>query len=217
VHTPGPAIDDKGIDFWFDFASPYSYLAAARLFTHAEDQAEGISWRPMLFGAILRDQGFTTSPFNTQPAKSRHMWRDVARRAAPLGLTIRRPEPFPQGSLHAARVMLVGLDEGWGRDFAMAVFAAGFEHGFDIGDAGVIAACIRLGGGDDTKAMALAGSDSIKQRLRADTHAASAAGVFGAPSFAVDSELFWGDDRLDEALAWRRGDHPFQLLDKPRA
>lgn len=200
----------RTIDFWFDFASTYSYLAAARVFRLGPEDANAVHWRPMLFGAILRDQGFSTSPFNTQPAKSRHMWRDVERRAAPLGIKIVRPEPFPQGSLHAARTMLVGLDEGWGQEFAMALFAAEFEHGSDIASFEVVGACVRLAGGNYEHALALAGSDAIKQRLKADTQAASTAGVFGAPSFVVDGELFWGDDRLDEALAWRLKEHSLQ-------
>ena len=201
---------DPVIDFWFDFASTYSYLAAARILLLDPDEAACVRWRPMLFGAILREQGHATSPFNTQPAKGRHMWRDVHRRAAGLGIEVRRPEPFPQGSLHAARTMLVGLEEGWANAFAMAVFASEFQHGLDIGAPEVIAACVDLAGGDGAAALARGGSDEIKARLRYETAIAAAAGVFGAPTFVVGDELFWGDDRLEEALLWRRRRHPLQ-------
>ena len=143
-------------------------------------RATAVRWRPMLFGAILRDQGFTTSPFNIQPAKSRHMWRDVERRAADLGIRINRPDPFPQGSLRAARAMLVGLEGGWGPAFAMSVFAAEFEDGRDIADFDVIADCVRNAGGEADRALDLAGSDAIKLRLKEQTAVAGAAGVLCA-------------------------------------
>lgn len=206
----------RKVDFWFDFASTYSYLAAARIFPLGPEEAADFRWRPMLFGAILREQGYTTSPFNTQPAKGRHMWRDVERRAAGLGIRVRRPETFPQGSLQAARVMLVGLEEGWANGFAMAVFASEFQHGLDIESPEVIAACVDLAGGNGAAAMSRGASAAIKERLRIETATATAAGVFGAPTFVVDGELFWGDDRLDEAMAWRRGDHPLQIARQGR-
>src|SRR5215475_8269845 len=94
------------LDFWFDFASTYSYLAAMRIGPLAQKADVWVRFRPFLLGPIFKAQGWTTSPFNLYPAKGRHMWRDLERSCAELQLAFRRPDPFPQNSLLAARVAL---------------------------------------------------------------------------------------------------------------
>src|SRR5262245_65082371 len=123
------------LDFWFDFASTYSYPAAMRITPLAAIAGVKIRFRPFLLGPIFKAQGWLTSPFNLYPAKGRHMWRDLERLCADSGLPFRRPNPFPQASLLAARVTLVGLDAGWGEDFCRAVFRAQFGDGRRIDDA----------------------------------------------------------------------------------
>src|SRR6266545_1199894 len=131
---PAPALD-----FWFDFASTYSYPAAMRIGPLAVQAGVEVRFRPFLLGPIFKAQGWTTSPFNLFPAKGRHMWRDLERLCAELGLPFRRPDPFPQNSLLAARVALAGLDRDWGEDFCRAVFRAQFGDGRRIDEAAVIA------------------------------------------------------------------------------
>src|SRR5258705_13004974 len=131
-----PACD---LDFWFDFASTYSYLAAMRIGPLAEEASVRVRFRPFLLGAIFQAQGWTTSPFNLYPAKGRNMWRDLERSCADLRLPFRRPDPFPQNSLLAARVALVALDQAWGEEFCRTLFRAEFAHGRRIDDAGVLA------------------------------------------------------------------------------
>src|ERR1700742_1923116 len=116
------------LDFWFDFGSTYSYLAAGRLGTPAGGAGIEVRFRPFLLGPIFKAQGWDTSPFNLYEAKGRHMWRDMERLAADLALPFRRPEPFPQNSLLAARVAVFGLAQGWGEDFCVAVFRAQTEE-----------------------------------------------------------------------------------------
>src|SRR2546421_97355 len=99
------------LDFWFDFASTYSYLAAMRIGPLAQKAEVRVRFRPFLLGPIFKAQGWSTSPFNLYPSKGRHMWRDLERSCAELQLAFRRPDPFPQNSLLAARVALVGLDQ----------------------------------------------------------------------------------------------------------
>ena len=112
------------VDFWFDFASTYSYPASMRLRTLASAAGVEVKFRPFLLGPIFKAQGWTTSPFNLFPAKGRNMWRDLERICAGLSLPpMRRPEPFPQNSVLAARVALVGLTDQWGRSFAARFFA----------------------------------------------------------------------------------------------
>jgi len=193
------------LDFWFDFASTYSYLAAMRIAPLAEKAEVRVRLRPFLLGPIFKAQGWTTSPFNLYPAKGRHMWRDLERSCAELQLAFRRLDPFPQNSLLAARVALVGLDQAWGEAFCRAMFRAQFADGRRIDDAatvGDILAELKL---DPEDALAAAQSDATKTRLRAQTEEAQRLGVFGAPSFTTaDGELFWGNDRLEPALRWAK-------------
>ena len=198
------------LEFWHEFASTYSYLAAMRIEDAAREAGVAVVWRPFLLGPIFAKQGWTSSPFNLYPAKGRHMWRDMARRAARRGLPLVRPEPFPQNSLTAARLMLAGLEEDWGPRFARLVYLAEFGQGLDISSDAVLAPLVAEAGGDPQAAMLRARSDDIKARLRDSTAEAEAKGLFGAPSFVVGDELFWGDDRLEEAVAWARGAHPLQ-------
>jgi 2-hydroxychromene-2-carboxylate isomerase len=132
------------------------------------------------------------------------MWRDLERLCDALGLPFRQPKPFPQNSVLAARVALVGLAEGWGEDFCRAVFTAEFGEGRQIGDEAVIADLLRAFGQAPGAILARARSDAIKTKLRQETDAAARLGVFGAPSFVVDGELFWGNDRLEAALDWAK-------------
>jgi 2-hydroxychromene-2-carboxylate isomerase len=193
------------VDFWFDFASTYSYPAAMRIGPLAKDANVGVRFRPFLLGPIFKAQGWTTSPFNLFPAKGRHMWRDLERLCAELGLPFRRPDPFPQNSLLAARVALAGLDHDWGEDFCRAIFRAQFGDGRRIDDPAVITEVLTDMKIDPQPALAAAQSDEIKMRLRSETEAAQGLGLFGAPSFSTaDGELFWGNDRLEQALRWAR-------------
>ena len=193
------------LDFFYEFASTYSYIAAMRIAPLAKTAGLTVRWRPFLLGPIFKAQGWDTSPFNLYPAKGRYMVRDCERQCADLRLTFRLPEPFPQNSLLAARVALVGLEEGWGEDFSRAVYAAQFAQGRNIGDAAVIGGIVADLGWDAAAALARAGADDIKARLRATTEEAQRLGIFGAPSFVAAGELYWGNDRLEQALAAATG------------
>ena len=196
---------DPTLDFWFDFASTYSYPAAVRIGPLAAEAGVRVRYRPFLLGPIFKTQGWDTSPFNVYPAKGSHMWRDLERLCADLALPFRRPEPFPQSSLLAARVALVGLPRGWGEDFCRRVFRAEFADGARIDDPAVLGRILAALKQDTTTVLAEAQSDAIKVRLRDETSTAQAAGVFGAPTFiTTDGELFWGNDRLERALRWAR-------------
>jgi 2-hydroxychromene-2-carboxylate isomerase len=202
------------LEFWYDFASTYSYLAAMRIEEAAEAAGVRLVWRPFLLGPIFAAQGWTTSPFNLYPDKGRYMWRDMEREAATLGLPLCRPEPFPQNSLLAARVALVGAEQGWIAAFTRAVFQAEFGRGRNIGDPALLSGILTDLGADADTVLAEAQADANKARLRRAGEEAQARGLFGAPSFVADDrEVFWGNDRLERALAWavahgRRSDWP---------
>jgi 2-hydroxychromene-2-carboxylate isomerase len=193
------------LDFWFDFASTYSYPATVRIEPLARQADVRVRFRPFLLGPIFKAQGWTTSPFNLYPAKGHHMWRDLERLCADLAVPFRRPDPFPQNSLLAARVALAGLEQNWGEDFCVAVFRAEFADGCRIDDAGAIGDILAGLQIDPRPVLAAAQSDTIKARLRSETEEAQRLGLFGAPSFTTaDGELFWGNDRLERALRWAK-------------
>ena len=189
------------LDFWYEFASTYSYPAAMRIGKCAAARGVEVRWRPFLLGPIFAEQGWRTSPFNLYPAKGRYMWRDVERVCARENLAFRRPDPFPQNSLLAARVAtaLTGADR---EMFSRAVYEAQFAQGLPIGDPEAIAGILK-GAGLPAATLDQARSEPVKAALKASVEDAGRAGVFGAPSFVTaDGELFWGDDRLEAALDW---------------
>src|SRR5688500_13769572 len=140
------------LDFFYDFASTYSYIAAMRIAPLAESAGVTLRWRPFLLGPIFKAQGWDTSPFNLYPAKGRYLVRDCDRRCVALGLAFRLPERFLASSLLASRVALVALEEGWGEDVSRAVYRVEFAEGRNIGDPEVLADVIRVLGHDGTAA-----------------------------------------------------------------
>ena len=192
------------VDFWFEFASTYSYPAALRIEALAEAEGVEIRWRPFLLGPIFRDQGWEDSPFNLQPEKGRYMWRDLERICEARGLPWRRPSVFPRNGLHAARIACRFAQAPWLPDFVRAVYRANFEDDRDIAEAETLAHCLAEAGQDAERPIAEANTPDNKDRLRAETEEARRLQIFGAPTFAVSGELFWGNDRLEDAVAWAK-------------
>lgn len=193
------------LTFWYEFASTYSYLSVMRISGVAAAAGVEVRWQPFLLGPIFKAQGWDTSPFNIYQAKGRYMVRDIERIAAARGLKFRMPDPFPANGLKAARLASAGMDEGWVAPFSRAVFEAQFAHGEDIASEPVLVGLLESLGIDAEAALAQAGAAANKERLREATAEAQRLGIFGAPSFVTeDGELFWGDDRLDMALAHAR-------------
>lgn len=191
------------LEFWYEFASTYSYPAAMRAEREAQAAGVELRWRPFLLGPLFAELGWTTSPFNLQPDKGAYMWRDVARTCRRLGLPFERPDPFPQNGLLAARIA-IALPEGAPRArFSRAVYRAEFAEGAQIAEPAVLAELLTREGQDAPALLAAASAAETKQALRAATKQAKAHGVFGAPTWrCADGEIFWGNDRLEEALAW---------------
>lgn len=196
------------VEFWYEFASTYSWLSVMRIEPLAEVAGVQVEWKPFLLGPVFMALGWNDSPFNVYPPKGRYMWRDLERLAARYGQPFRKPSGFPRDSLLAARVALVGVAEGWVAPFSRAVMSANFAEDRDIGQAGVIAEILSRQGLDADAVIGRALSDDNKQALRRQTEHATELGLFGAPSFRVGEELFWGNDRLEDALDWARGLRP---------
>ena len=190
------------VQFWFEFASTYSYPAAMRIEHEASRSGVAIEWKPFLLGPIFAAQGWDDSPFNLYPAKGRYMWRDLKRICEAQGLPFHRPSQFPRSGLLTARVASAAEDERWLPGFVRAVYQANFAHDRDITDRAVISELLQDLGLPATVWLERAESADVKARLRTRTEEAQRYGIFGAPSFLVSNELFWGNDRLEYALDW---------------
>lgn len=191
------------LDFWYEFASTYSYPAAMRIERLAAPAGVSVRWRPFLLAPIFNAQGWTDSPFNIYPVKGRYMWRDLERICAREGLPLALPPVrFPQNGLKAARLALAGEAAGWTPAFTRAVYTANFAEQRDIADETTLIMILSLLGVDAEEALEAANTADVKARLKSQTDEAIARGLFGAPSFTVGEELFWGNDRLEEAVAW---------------
>ena len=189
------------MDFWFDFGSTYSYLAAMRV--EAACQAAGVelNYRPFLLGPIFTELlGIKDSPFNVEPVRGRYMWRDLERLCEKYALPWRKPSVFPRHSVLAGRVACcAGNAIG---PLVRAIFRANFAEDRDISDPDTIRALVDSIGGDGAQALQLAETPDVRGQLRANTSQAQRIGIFGAPDFVVDGELFFGHERMEDAIAW---------------
>ena len=188
------------LEFWYEFASTYSYLTAMRIEALAEKAGVDVIWKPFVLGPIFSAQGWNTSPFNIYPAKGKYMVREMERLTKQRGLPFKMPSPFPQNSLYAARLALIGHEEGWGAAFTRAVFTAQFAEGANISNKETLADLLKSLRLNASSLLARIEERHIKERLRQQTEEAQELGIFGAPSFLARNELYWGDDRLEQAL-----------------
>ena len=187
------------IDFWFTMGSTYSYLSVMRL--HERKSNITFRWRPFHLLIILQEMNHV--PFADKPAKMTYMWRDVARRAEMYGIPARLPAPYPaRQSIAANLVALVGMQEGWGVDFVCAAYRNWFQRGEETGSEPNLSHSLQEVGQDPKRVLALAGSENARSLLMKETDEAKRLGIFGSPTFVVGRELFWGDDRLEDAIAW---------------
>jgi 2-hydroxychromene-2-carboxylate isomerase len=189
-----------GLTFWFEFASTYSYLAAWRIGPEAKACGVDVAWKAFLLGPIFAAQGWNDSPFNLYPVKGRYMWRDMERLCEAHRLPLKRPSAFPRSGLTAARVVCAANEAAWVPDFVRAVYRANFGEDRDISKPEVVGEILGAQGLSAQEWLERASLPATKDLLRARTEQAIAHGIFGAPSFTVGDELFWGGDRLTQAL-----------------
>jgi 2-hydroxychromene-2-carboxylate isomerase len=189
------------IDFWFTMGSTYTYLTVMRL--REVESSTGISfqWRPFHLLTILQEMKHV--PFADKPAKATYMWRDIERRAEMYGIPLRVPAPYPaKHSIVANRIAILGLEEGWGTDFIRAAYRHWFQDGQETGSQPNISESLKEIGQDPDRVRDRANSERIARKLETETEHARRLGIFGSPTFSVGRELFWGDDRLEDAVSW---------------
>jgi 2-hydroxychromene-2-carboxylate isomerase len=193
----------QSIDFWFSIGSTYTYLSVMRLPEVARRTGQVFRWRPFDVRRIMVEQN--NIPFRDKPVKLAYMWRDLARRAAGRGLAASIPAPYPLAHLSFAnQVALLGMHEGWGEAYVIETYRRWFEQGEAAGEDPNLSGALRAIGQDPARVRHAASRPEIVEELAAETETARYLGVFGSPSFGVAGELFWGDDRLEDALDWAR-------------
>lgn len=193
----------KPIDFWFSIGSTYTFLTVMRLPAYASEHGLTVDWRPFNVRAILVEQN--NIPFAGKPVKAAYMWRDIDRRAGKYGLSVNVPAPYPLDDLPLAnQVALLGMREGWGREYVVATYRRWFQGGHPAGSEPNLSKSLKEIGQDPGRVIEVARAPAIEDALAAQTEEAKRLGVFGAPSFDVDGEIFWGDDRLEDAVSWAR-------------
>jgi 2-hydroxychromene-2-carboxylate isomerase len=193
------------LEFWFEFASTYSYVAAMRIEGLCRDAGVRLVWRPFLLGPIFALQGWDTSPFNVNPRRGSYMWRDMERLTAKFGLPWQRPSEFPRNTIVPARVACAIADEPWCGDFVRRVYVANFGEDRAIDRRDAIASILDELGQPAEMVLAHAESPEKRPLLRANTERATALGIFGAPNCIADGELFWGEEAMEDAIAWAVG------------
>lgn len=189
------------IDFWFTVGSTYTYLTVSRL--HMAEAASGIRfrWRPFNARAIMQEMN--NVPFATKPIKLAYMWRDVERRASKYGLPIKVPAPYPLKNFDlASRIAVLGEMEGWCPDYVRASYRRWFIEGKEVGTEPNLSESLREIGQDPDRVIEAANAEPVGRAYDDNTIEARRLSIFGAPTFVARGELFWGDDRLEDAIDW---------------
>lgn len=192
---------DERLDLFFFYGSTYTYLTVMRVEEAAARAGVGIRWRPFNAREIMLEQD--NIPFRDKPVKRRYMWRDVERRAVRHGIPFEGIPTYPvDPDLLANRVGIVAAAEGWCPEYTRETYRAWFLEDRPPGEPESLAAVLRSLGKDPDDVISRAQSQETRERFASETEAARNMGIFGSPTFVAGGEIFWGDDRLDDALQW---------------
>ncbi len=192
----------RQIEFWFEFGSNYSYLSVMRIEAAAAQHGVKVIWKPFLLGPIFKSFGWDTSPFVLQKEKGEYMWRDMARQCRKYDLAWRQPTTFPRSAVLPMRVALIGAEQPWMGEYCKEIMRRNFALDQEIASPETVSEVLVRLGLPASQIIGDADAERNKLALREQTAVARARGVFGAPTFFVRGELFWGNDRLDDALAF---------------
>lgn len=188
------------LDFWFDLASNYSYLSVMRIQALAERAGVAVRWRPFLLGPILDALGWEGPPFVVQKEKGAYVWQDMRRQCRKYALPWQQPTEFPRRTVLATRIAVLAADEPWLPDWCRAVMTRNYGDDREVDSPEVVAQMLTALGLPAQRLIEEAGSDANRQRLRERTQTARDLGIFGAPTFFVGEDMYWGNDRLEDAI-----------------
>jgi 2-hydroxychromene-2-carboxylate isomerase len=191
----------RRMDFYFFIGSTYSYLSVSRAEALAAQAGIELTWRPFSVRTLMREQD--NVPFATKPVKMRYMWRDLERRAARFGVPFAGIPPYPiDAEERVNRVATLAAREGWCRPFTQAAYRKWFVDRCDPAEPAALREILASLGRDPQQCIGDASQDGVARDYATATDRARQLGVFGSPTFVVGQEIFWGDDRLEDALAW---------------
>lgn len=189
------------LEIWFEFGSNYSYLSVMRVEDLSSKWDIPIVWKPFLLGPIFRKFGWESSPFVLQPQKGEYMWIDMARQAKKYGLGFKKPTDFPRLATLPMRVAVLCATQPWMGRFCKAVMRQNWVDDVDINTPPMVRKALSGLVPDPDSVIVQAQHESAKRLLRDQTDEAARRGIFGGPTFFVGDQMFWGNDRLDDAFA----------------
>jgi 2-hydroxychromene-2-carboxylate isomerase len=189
------------LDFYFFIGSTYSYLSVVRAASLAANAGLTLNWKPFSVRTLMREQG--NSPFSGKPAKLRYMWRDIERRASRFGIPFNGAPQYPIDPEERANHMAtLASTEGWCEEFVQAAYSAWYLSKLDPGAPENLRSILQGLGRDPDACVRRSEDPTVVALYRERTDAARQLGIFGSPSFVSDTEVFWGDDRLEDAIIW---------------
>jgi len=194
----------SNIDFYFSIGSTYTYLTITRILDVEKKHSVKFNWKPFSVRAIMKEMN--NIPFPKEKVnKVNYMWRDIERRAKGYGFFAKTPVPYPLTQFDLAnKLAILGLEEGWGVDYVRLTYKRWFQEGKEPAiDPNISEICNELKI-DKNKVIEKANSDKIEKEYLANTESARINKVFGSPSFIVGNEIFWGDDRIEDAITWSK-------------
>ena len=192
----------KEIEFWFSIGSTYTYLSVTRLKEVEQKYEVKFSWQPFSVRKIMLEMDNVPFP-PTKKVKADYMWRDIERRANSYGFEAKVPTPYPLKEFNLAnKIAVIGMQEGWCSDYVIVTYRRWFVAGLEPGSEPNVSESLREIDQDPERALELAADENIHKAYLSQTEQAQTKRIFGSPSFVVDGELFWGDDRLEDAVNW---------------
>lgn len=188
------------LEFWFDLSSTYSYLSVMRIEAAAQRAGVAVHWRPFLLGPVFEALGWKAAPFVVQKEKGAYVWQDMQRQCRKYGLPWQQPTVFPRRAVLPTRIAVLADGEPWQAAWCREIMLRNFGNDRDVDTPESVSEVLKQLNLPAQQIMEAALGDANRARLREATRTAQKRGLFGAPTFFAGDEMYWGNDRLDDAL-----------------